>query len=109
MYVSITGLRTKGPWAAPLFWWHAVASMRQAQTADGCLAADARTIDGVHHTRSLWRSEADMRAFLQTGAHLKAVRRFRQIAAGKTFGFAADALPDWDEVHRLWQERGRPY
>ena len=109
MYISLTGLRLKRPWHAAAFWFHALASMRQAQAAEGCLAAEARTIDGVHHTRTLWRSEAEMRAFLRTGAHLRAVKQFRTIATGKTFGFDGDALPSWDEVHRLWQEHGRNY
>ena len=107
VYVSITGLRLKGPLHALRFAWHALGSMRQAKTADGNLFADARRIGGVHHTLSVWRDEAAMRRFLVAGAHLKAMRAFPSIATGSTIGFPAEKAPDWSEVHAIWQARGR--
>lgn len=109
LYVSITGLRLKRPWHVFRFWRHAVAAMRQAQRAPGNLQASAKTIAGVRHTLTVWESKAAMRAFLYSGAHKKAIRAFPAIATGKTFGFEGDRVPNWDEVHRLWQERGRDY
>lgn len=109
MYLSITGLELRRAAYAALFWPMAAASMRQALRDPDCLRADARTIRGVHHTRSLWTSEAAMRRFLTRGAHGAAMRRFDRIATGKTLGFEADELPDWEEVHRLWREDGRTY
>lgn len=79
----------------------------QAKAAPGCLQADARTINGVHHTRSLWTSRAAMLAYLREGAHRAAMPVFPRIATGKVLGFEAESLPDWDEVHRLWEEKGR--
>ena len=108
-YVSITGLQVKRFWHFPAFMRHAVASMSQAKQAEGCISADARRINGVHHTRSIWESEAHMRAFLRAGAHGKAMRIFGKIATGKTFGYVAQNVPDWDEVHRLWREKGAAY
>ncbi len=107
VYISITGLRIRRLWHALTFWRHAVASMRQARKADGCLGASAKTIDGVHHTRSVWRTREDMLAFLGTGAHLDAMQLFPRIATGKTLGFEATSIPDWDEVHRLWSTQGK--
>jgi hypothetical protein len=107
MYVSITGLELKGVWHAPCFWWHAIRSMQQARAADGNLYADTRTINGVHHTLSVWRDEQAMRAYLISGPHRKAMRAFHSIATGKTLGFTADQRPDWTEVHDLWQTKGR--
>ena len=107
VYVSITGLKVRHFWQVPTFWRHAVASMSQAKSATGCLQAEARTIAGIHHTRSVWESEAAMRDYLTNGAHLKAMKLFHHIATGKTFGFATTDVPDWDEVHRLWSEKGR--
>lgn len=108
-YVSITGLKLKGPQHFFTFWWHAVRSMMQAQTAPGNIMAAAKTINGVHHTLSVWTSEQDMRAFLTTGAHLKALKAFNRIATGKTFGYKTTQIPDWSEVHALWQEKGVDY
>ena len=106
-YISITGLILKSRFSTPLFWWHAIRSMQQAREAEGNLHADARTINGVHHTISAWRVEADMRRYLVSGAHLQAMKRFPRIATGKTLGFVAASVPEWDEVHRLWLENGK--
>ena len=105
-YISITGLRLKRIWHAPVFWTHAIRSMAQARAAAGNIRADARTIAGVHHTLSVWTDRAAMRAFLTAGHHAVAMRLFPKIATGKTFGFTATEVPDWPEVHRLWRELG---
>jgi hypothetical protein len=94
-YISITGLRLKSVLNGPAFWWHAIRSMQQAEDAPGNISAEARIINGIHHTLTVWENEAAMRAF-----HL--------MATGKTLGFSADTPPNWDEVHRLWLDQGRP-
>ena len=86
-YVSITGLQLKKVWHAPTFWRHAAASMLQAKSDDGCLSADARTINGVHHTLTVWTSRKAMLAYLSEGAHLKAMKAFKSFATGKVYGF----------------------
>jgi hypothetical protein len=48
-----------------------------------------------------------MRRYLVSGAHIKAMQAFRGMATGKTFGFEAEAPPDWDEVHDLWITKGK--
>jgi hypothetical protein len=107
MYISITGLRLNSPWNAPKFWWHAIGSMRQAKAADGNLFAQARTINGIHHTVSAWRDVAAMKAYLSSGPHLAALKTYRKIATGKTLGFEAETIPDWSEVHALWLRDAR--
>ncbi len=107
MYVSITGLRLKGIRHAPRFWWHALGSMRQALQAPGNISAEARTIEGVHHTLSAWVDEASMRAYLVNERHLKAMKIFRQIAIGSTVGFSAESMLDWDTALAVWLSRGR--
>lgn len=101
VYVSITGLRLKSPFHAPLFWWHAVRSMMQAQRAPGNLRAEARMINGVQHTLTVWTDKAAMRRYMLSGAHARAMRVFPIVATGSTFGFEAEAAPDWSDVHAL--------
>lgn len=108
-YIAITGLMLKRPWHAIRFYRHALPCMRQAQAAPGNISADATTIGSVHHTRSVWVDEAAMRSFLYTGAHRRAIKAFPSIATGKTFGFTSDHVPDWQEVHALWQAHGKDY
>ena len=105
-YVSITGLRLKQPGSLIRFWWHAIRSMKQAKQAPGNILAETRTINGVHHTLSVWESEDAMRRYLVSGAHLAAMRVFPAIAAGSTLGFIADQPPEWSRVHEIWQTQG---
>lgn len=109
VYVSITGLTLKKPWHVFRFYRHAASSLRQAKRANGNLRTEVQTINGVHHTLTVWDDEAAMRRFLYRGAHKRAIKAFGTIATGKTFGFATDQIPSWDEVHGLWLDRGRDY
>ena len=106
-YISITGLRLNSFFHSPRFWWLAIRSMRQAMNAPGNISASAQTINGIHHTLTVWTNEAAMRAYLVQGAHLQAMKAFRSIATGKTIGFEAETVPLWTEVHRIWLEKGR--
>ncbi|MGR3436315.1 MAG: hypothetical protein ACU0CO_15730 [Shimia sp.] len=107
LHVSVTGLRLHGPLAAPRFWWHATRSMAQARRAAGNLFADARTVRGVHHTLTVWRTSEDMRAYLAAGAHLAAMRAFRSLGTGRVLGFAAEAPPGWDDALARWARDAR--
>lgn len=109
VYVSITGLRVNSVWQELRFWYHALASMAQAKRSEGNISADARTINGIRHTLSVWESETAMRRFLYRGAHRRAIRAFPDIASGKTFGYVTDKPPDWDQVHKIWQDQGKAY
>lgn len=107
MYISITGLKLNGPLSAPRFWWHALRSMAQAKRAPGNISADARLIDGVHHTLTVWSDRAAMLKYLRSGAHLQAMRTFHDIATGAVTGYEADAPPTWAELPAIWRDRGR--
>jgi hypothetical protein len=80
--------------------------MNQARSAKGNISSDAKIINGIHHTLSVWTDEKDMRAYIGTGAHLKAMKTFHTIATGKTLGFYAESVPKWDVVHDLWLKEG---
>lgn len=107
VYISITGLRVRRFYHLPSFWSHALRSMAQARKAPGNLFAEARKIDGIHHTLSVWTDRDAMRAYLTSGPHLDAMRLFPRIAAGRVVGFHAPHAPDWAEVPAIWSERGR--
>ena len=107
VYVSITGLRVRRIWHIPSFWSLATRAMVQARSAPGNISAETRTIDGVHHTLSVWTDKAAMQDYLATGPHLEAMRRFPAIATGKTVGFLTTEVPDWAQVHAIWVEMGR--
>lgn len=108
-YISITGLRLKRPWHMIRFFRLAGPAFRQAKAAKGNISAETKTIDGVHHTLSVWENEDAMREFIYSGVHMKAIKSFSDIATGKTFGYESADIPDWQEVRRLWDEKGREY
>ena len=107
VYVSITGLQVRRLWDLPSFWYHAMRSMAQARSAPGNIKAEARTINNVHHTLSVWTDRAAMTAYLTAGSHLEAMRLFPRIATGKVVGYSATEIPGWSQVHAIWAERGR--
>lgn len=107
VYVSITGLKVRRVWHVPAFWFHAMKAMVQARKAPGNISAQARTINGVHHTLTVWTDKDAMRAYLTAGPHLAAMRLFPKIATGKVVGYLAMQAPEWSEVHAIWLERGR--
>lgn len=50
MHVSVTGLKVKAFWQMPIFFWHAVRSLRQAKCAPGVVFAAVCKRDGYQHT-----------------------------------------------------------
>lgn len=109
MYVSITGLTVRSLLLAPLFFRHAIPSLIQARKAPGNIFADVRRVAGVQHTLTVWESRAAMRAFVSSGAHLKAAGAFRQIGRGRMCGYEVDRQPSWDEALDYWHQYGREY
>ncbi len=109
IYVSITGLELNAIWHVPRFWSLAAPALVAAQRAPGNITAEACTIQGVHHTLSVWEDERFMRAYLRGSAHLKAMRAFPKIATGKTYGYWAKSVPDWLDARKIWETYARLY
>jgi hypothetical protein len=107
VYVSMTGFRPRGIAQLPTFWWRTIRSFKQAQRAPGNLATAARIVDGLYHTMTVWSDAASVRAFVANGAHLKAMKNFRKLRSGSTYGYTCDEIPTWDTVYDLWQRYGR--
>ncbi len=107
VYVSITGLQVRRVWHIPAFWTHAIRAMVQARGAPGNISAQARRIDGVHHTLTVWTDRKAMLGYLRTGPHRDAIRLFPRIATGKVLGFCTQEVPDWADVPALWAAHGR--
>ena len=108
-YVSITGLSLRSPLLYPVFSWYAVRAFGEARRSPGNLSVEARRVAGVHHTLSVWESEAAMRAFLPMPAHKAAMRAFPLIATGRTMGFQTDRIPSWDEALEIWARDAKDY
>jgi hypothetical protein len=113
--ISLTRLRLRHPRFFPRFIWYAAASLKQARRAPGCVFAQVRATGGLTFwTLSAWQSEAAMKAYMVSGAHLKAMpglRRWCDEAAtarwAGTPGCFANAHALWSEGERRLAAEGR--
>ena len=102
VYVSVTGFRPNGPLSMAAFWWRTLTSLAQARKSPGIVAVTARFVGGTYHTMTVWSDEASMRRFVTSGAHRRAMRNFRSLGVGKTYGYVCDHVPDWRSAYQLW-------
>jgi len=109
MYVSVTALKTKGFFSAIRFWLLAIPTFRQAKSSKGVLFCEVKTVDGFHHTLTAWETKKDMKQFVSSPVHLKAMKVFPQIATGSTIGFEADEIPSWNQALEVWRTQAVNY
>ncbi|WP_061020184.1 hypothetical protein [Bradyrhizobium sp. CCH5-F6] len=107
VYVSMTGFRPNGVMQLPVFWWKTMRTFAQARRAPGNLLTTGSVKGGVYHTMTAWSDLVSMRRFVSSGAHLNAMRDFRKLGSGRTYGYACDEIPDWDSLYELWKLHGR--
>ena len=109
MYVSVTGLKAKGFLAAIRFWLLAVPAFKQAKSSGGVLFCEVKSVDGFHHTLTIWKITKDMRKFVLSPIHKRAMKMFPKIATGSTIGYEADKMPGWDEALSTWRKSAVKY
>ena len=64
MYVYVTGLKAKGFLAVIRFWLLAVPALKQAKSSASVLFREVKSVDGFHHTLTIWKTKKDMRKFV---------------------------------------------
>ena len=108
---SITRLRVRSIRSLPEFLWRAFASVRQARTTPGCLFADVRReAKLVFWTRTLWRDEPSMRAFMTSGAHrvvMPKILDWCDEASLAHWPQDSDTPPDWTTAEMKVRTEGR--
>ena len=102
MYVSVTALKANGFLSAIRFWLLAVPVFKQARSSADILVCEAKSVDGFHHTLTAWKTKKDMRKFVLSPIHRRAVNIFPKIATGSTIGYETDKAPTWDEALLMW-------
>jgi quinol monooxygenase YgiN len=109
--LAVTRLSVRSLRFLPGFIWLAIRSERQARNAEGCLAADVRREKLlVFWTRTAWRDEAAMRAYMTTGPHKKAMPKLQywcDEASLVHWNDAAGQLPDWNLAEERLRRDGR--
>ena len=111
-FVSITRLRIRSWRFMPAFAVETVRTLAQVKRADGfvggSLLPDRRL---TFWTMTLWRDAAAMRAYLVSGAHLRAMPkllRWCDEASVVHWTQGDDVAPDWPEAERRMRAEGRP-
>jgi hypothetical protein len=109
--VSITRLRVRRWRYLPQFVIQSIRTALQAKRAPGSLAVSIlRDADRAFWTRTVWRDEAAMRSFMQSGVHRRIMPRLPKWcdeAAVVHWVQDADEPPSWAEAHRRLQQEGR--
>jgi hypothetical protein len=110
-FISITRLRIRATRYLPAFVYHAFLANRQARRAPGNLTVDAiNDANWTFWTRSAWRDEASMRAFMLADPHRHSMAKLAlwcDEAAVVHWVQESSQLPDWREGHRRMLAEGR--
>jgi len=107
MYVSVTGLKSKGLIGRLRFWVLTIPAFRAARKASGIILCETRTCNGYNHTLTVWKTKEKMRLYRSSPVHRKAMREFSSIATGKVLGFESDSIPTWDEALKQFASNAR--
>ena len=109
--VSITRLRVRSWRYVPVFVIQSLRTARQAKLAAGSLAVSVlRDADRTFWTRTVWRDEAAMRVFMQSGVHRRIMARLPDWcdeAALTHWVQSNEEPPSWPEAHQRLQQEGR--
>ena len=111
-FVSITRLRIRSIRFMPSFAIHALTTSAQAKRAEGFIAGsllpDRRF---TFWTMTLWHAQADMRRYIASGGHRKAMPKLiHWCDEASIVHWQQDGreLPDWLEADRRMRAEGRP-
>lgn len=109
--VSATRLHRRSKIGFFAFAWHSLRAAGQAKRSPGflagCVGGDR---DGGAWTLTVWQTEADMRAFRNSGAHLRAMPRLLDLCDEASFAhWSTDSaeLPAMSEAHERIKTAGR--
>ena len=111
VFISGTRIHLRAWRFFPRFFLYAQRSTRQARLAEGNLQVDLhRDPMAGFWTRSLWRDEAAMRAFMMSGDHAKAMRHIQNWADESCvvhWAQESTESPSWPKLSRRMKAEGR--
>jgi quinol monooxygenase YgiN len=109
--ISVTRLRIRSFRYLFGFFVFATRSARQARRAPGNLGVDLlRDANNTFWTRTAWKDEAALRAFMIAAPHRRAMGKLAEWCnEASVVHWTQDAsdLPDWREAHRRMAAEGR--
>ena len=96
MYVPVMALKANEFLSAIRFCLLAVPAFKQAKSSGGVLFCEVKSVGGFHHTLIVWETKKDMRKFVLSPIHMRAMKIFPKIAKGSTIGYEFDKMPTRD-------------
>lgn len=107
MKVVITSIELKTVWKFFALSRNALDIRRQLKQTD-CVELKTQGFWKLHYTMTRWNSEAELKAFARSGAHLEAMKKSAGLARTiRTLTFDGDKLPDWKSAKRMLLEKGK--
>lgn len=110
--VSVTRLRLRSVRYLIPFMMYSLMASRQARRSKGNLGLKLlRDANQAFWTLTAWQDEEDMRAFMMTGPHRRAMPKLLDWcdeASVAHWTQDESELPGWDQAHRKMVELGRP-
>jgi heme-degrading monooxygenase HmoA len=108
MRITITSIQLRSPWQFFTLANHGRKIQAQAKKTPGFVKMKNTGWGRNHYTLSIWETDAAMKQFARSGAHLEAMKQSAKLAHElRTFTFEAEAIPNWKEVKRMLAEKGK--
>jgi len=108
MLAAIGGLSLKHWYSAPEFYWRANRALRQAQHDQQCMHAEVFRQDALYFSLSVWRDAEAMRAYAQSGPHLRVMLAANRLAqVNRFFHFECSEIPSAELALRYWWQHIR--
>jgi len=110
MIITITSLKLKHWWGFFKLSLWGLRIVRQTKTQKGFVEIKNTGFGYLHFTLSVWESEADVKDFARSGAHLEAMKDSRKLATKiRIYTFQSEKIPDWKDAKRRLFERGKVF
>jgi hypothetical protein len=110
MFITITYIRLRSWFHFFKLSNHGRKIMKQAKATPGFVRMKNTGFGADQYTLSLWESEAAMKAFSRSGAHLEAMKATFSISTEvRTLTVPGAEMPVWKEAKRMVKESGKVY
>ena len=108
MVITVTSLKLRRLWGYFKLTWLALHIVKQTKQQKGFITMKNTGFGYLHYTLSVWESEADVKQFARTGAHLDAMKQSRSLASEiGTYTFQSEQIPNWKEAKQLLLDNGK--
>jgi heme-degrading monooxygenase HmoA len=97
MLATATQMKIEGVKGLFLFFVHLYRVKKQL---DGCPGLVSLALNPRFQTLSVWESEAAMKAFRNSGAHLAAMKATRKMGRAKVVTWETAEVPSWREARQ---------